>query len=218
VFVDDAAYAFLQTIGAAVAIGDEVTRDQPLSLGVQFFEGLEAATAAPSVLPGIAFTVPLPSGDVQLFAPNQTLAWSYDAFRPSPWRFPLGGETADVEAYWTALNVDLSTYYALVPAQPVNPMQLLVNDLWKNAITVAAVNLSSVEGSVLGFVDRAMMALSPATYIIIQQSVGNYSDTIDTAPWPDVVGYGYHASTSDVISVSGTDLILSDYAPLVTLS
>lgn len=220
VFVDDLAYTFLQAIGSAVAIGDAVTADQPLSLGVHFFAGLEAATAPAGTLPGIAFTVPLPSGqDAQLFAPNQTLAWSYDVLRPSPWRFPLGGETVDVEAYWAALNVDLSAYYALVPAQPVNPMQLLVTDLWKNAITVAAVDLATVEGSVLGFVDRAMAALSPATYIIVQQKVADLSDTIDTAPWPESVGYGYHvAGITDVVSVSGTDLILSDYAPLVTLS
>jgi hypothetical protein len=220
VFVDDTAYPFLQAIGAAVAIGDKVVPGQPLSLGVQFFAGLEAASASSSVLPGIAFTVPLPSGqDIQLFAPNQTLSWSYDALRVSPWRFPLGGDEDQVEAYWVARNVDLSAYYTLAPGQPVNPMQLLVNDLWKNTITVAAVDLATVEGSVLGFVDRAMLALSPATYIIVQQKVGAVSDAIDTAAWSNAVGYGYHAAgISDTISVSGTDLILSDYAPLVTFS
>lgn len=220
VFVDDLAYPFLQAIGAAVAIGDQVTANQPLSQGVQFFAGMEAAAASTSDLPGIAFTVPLSTGqDVQLFAPNQTLAWSYDVSRPSPWRFPLGGDEDEVEAYWTDRNVDLSAYYTLAPAQPVNPMQLLVNDLWKNTITVATVDLSTIQGEVLGFVDRARMALSPATYIIVQQKVAAVSDDIDTAAWAESIGYGYHADgISDVISTSGTDLILSDYAPIVTLS
>lgn len=220
VFVDSVAYPFLQAIGAAVAIGDQVVADQPLSLGVQFFAGLSVAEASTASLPGIAFTVPLSSGvDVQLFAPNQVLAWTFDGLRPSPWRFPLGGDVADVEAYWADRNIDLSLYYTLAPSQPVNPMQLLVNDLWKNAITVASVDLANVEGEALGFVDRARMALSPSTYIIVQQKVGDVSDSIDTSAWGDQIGYGYHASgVSDVISTSGTDLILSDYAPLVTLS
>lgn len=220
VFVDNAAYPFLQAVGSAVAIGDNVTANQPLSQGVRFFAGLEASSAPAADLPGIAFTVPLTSGqDVQLFAPNQTLAWSFDAMRPSPWRFPLGGDEDDVEAYWTDRNVDLSAFYAVVPNQPVNPMQLLVTDLWKNALTVATVDLAAVQGDVLGFVDRAMMALSPATYIIVQQKVADVADGIDTSAWPDQVGYGYHAAgISDVVSTAGTDLILSDYAPLVVLS
>jgi hypothetical protein len=223
VFVGNYAYPFPVAIPAAVAIGDNVTAEQPLSQGVRFFAGLEAATAPTADLPGIAFTVPLPSGqDIILFAPNQTLAWSFDALRPSPWRFPLGGDPVDVEAYWTDRNVDLSLYYVLAPAQPVNPMQLLVTDLWKSALTIATMDLATIEDAALSFVDRAKMALSPSTYIIVQQkvaAVADPADVVDTAPWPDVVGYGYHAGgISDTISVSGTDLILSDYAPMVTLS
>lgn len=221
VVIDELVYTFPQALAASVSIGDRVVANQPLCAGITFYAGIEAASAPQQRLPGIAFVVPLSNGGIAtLFAPNETLAWSFDAMRPSPWRFPLGGEVSDVEAYWTDRNVDLSTYYpGLVNGQPVNPMQLLVSDLWKNALTVASVDLTAVTGEAIGFVDRAVLALSPSTYLIVQQDVGDVEDSIDMGSSPENVGYGYHTSApSDTISVVGTDLILSDYAPIVTLS
>lgn len=217
--VDDTAYTAPAGTVPAVAIGDFVVEGQPLTLGVKFFAGLEAASASSTDLPGIAFVYPLPSGEIiPLYAPNMTLAWSYRGARPSPWRFPIGGEPLEVEAYWTALNVDLSLYYTLAPGDPVNPMALLVSDLWKNAITVMTLDLAEIQDDSLSFVDRARLALSPSSYIILQQRVSAVEDTIDMGASPETIGYGYHATTSDIVSVSGTDLIISDFAPLVTCS
>lgn len=219
--VNDTAYTAPVGTTPAVQIGDEVVVDQSLTHGVRFFDGLSASSATESQLPGIAFSVPLSSGQVvQLYAPNRTLEWSFDALRPSPWRFPLGGETVDVEAYWTDRNVDLSVYYpTLTPGDPVNPMVLLVDDLWKNALTVLSVDLADIADDALSFVDRSRLALSPSTYIVLQQHVADIEDSIDMSTAVEAVGYGYHAAgIVDTVSVSGTDLILSDYAPLVVLS
>jgi hypothetical protein len=209
------------TAMAAVQIGDRVVTGQPLTEGVKVLSGLEVAASSPGDVPGIAFEVPSASGCVlRLFAPNASLAWSYASGRASPWRFPLGGTVTDVETYWEERDVDLSAYYpGLVDGCAVNPMQLLSSDILKNAITVAAVDLTLGE-QVTGFIDRVALSIGSSSYMIVQQKVADIVDgVVDTSAWSENVGYGIPPpEPTDIVSVSGPGLVLADYTPQVTVS
>lgn len=221
VITDTLVYHAPLTVNVITPPGTLLKVGEPITDGIKFFDGyLALASASSTDLPGLLFHVPLSTGRVaDLFFLNTTEQWTYNALRPSPYRFPVGGDPADVEQYWTDRNVNFITYYpSITPGANVNPMQLIVGDLIKNGIYVATTNLANLTETAAGFADRALLALPQESYIVIQQRVvaSTITDTIDLgANTSQSVGYGYNSSPVDVASTSGPSLTYQDYAPLV---
>lgn len=232
IVTDGAAYT---TVGAvvpapAVSIGDQVEEGEPLTTGYEFLEYEQVQTATAAEIPGLVFDVPLSTGSVaKISVQNTDTVWSYDAGRPSPWRFPIGGDPADVEQFWvdaqayaTANGLDLATIYGLsLPGpNPVNPLQRWVRDLLQNSLYVISTELENLPAAPGGFFDRARQLLPLDTLIILLQLLPDIDDSYDLGTEAsDDVGYGYHTDIpTEVISESGTDLIFFDYAPLVVVT
>ena len=224
VITDTMVYHAPLTVNVITPPGTLLKVGEPITDGIKFFDGYLAIAAASSTdVPGLIFRVPLSTGRVaQLFFLNATEQWSYNALRPSPYRFPVGGDPADVEQYWVDRNVNFITYYpSITPGANVNPMQLIVGDLIKNGIYIAAMNLSNLTETAAGFADRALLALPQESYIVIQQAVVSSPVADDLNLGTDTaehVGYGYSAGpATDVASTSGASLVYLDYTPLVAV-
>ncbi len=224
VITDTLVYHAPLTVNVITPPGTLLKVGEPITDGIKFFDGyLAIASASSTDLPGLVFNIPLSTGRVaQLFFLNATEQWSYDVLRPSPYRFPVGGDPADVEQYWVDRNVNFITYYpSITPGASVNPMQLIVGDLIKNGIYVAATNLANLTEVAAGFADRALLALPQESYIVIQQRVvaSTITDTLDLGTdTSQNVGYGYSAGpATDVASTSGASLVYKDYTPLVAV-
>ena len=226
---DTQTYGF--TVASAAPIvdqGDQLTVGQPLSDGIAFMEAEQLASATSDQLPGLVLRVPLSSGTVaKLSFANLTAAWEYEAGRPSEWRFPVGGESDEVEQFWvdvdsacTAAGIDLATVYSLPAA--VNPMQRAITDLLQNSLYVASVELASLTVTPTGFHDRARNLLPADMLLVLQQNVGTATDSVDlAAATSETVGYGYNAAVpTETISVSGSgaDLEFYDLTPGVFVS
>jgi len=224
-------------VSAVVSPGDEVREGQPLTDGVTFLEYPDTTTASFSVLPGLLLRVPLSTGVVaELTFANIDTQWTYDASRPSPFRFPVGGNDDLVEQFWvdvdtfaTANSIDFQTLYGLsIPGTPgptgdaVNPMDRIITDLLHNSLFVASVQLSDMPLDPGSFHDRARLLLPQDTLFVLQQLVDDQADVYDLGTeTSDSVEYGYNTTiTTEVISVpgSGTDLTYFDYTPLVVIS
>jgi hypothetical protein len=222
---DTKVYGAPLSVVPVVAPGDVVTRGTPLTDGIRFmdYQGVLASTDA--TLPGLLLKVPLSTGVIaELSFANVTDAWTYDALRPSPWRFPVGGDPTSVEQFWvdvdtfaTANGIDFQTLYGLPAA--VNPMKRIVEDLLQNSLYVASLRLSEMPDVFGGFSDRARLLLPGDVLIVLQQFLDSVSDSFDLgSETSDTVGYGYHAAVpTEIISVpgNGTDLTYYDYTPLV---
>jgi len=223
------------TTTAVVAGGDAVTVGQPLVDTVSFLEYPDVLTASAAILPGLALNVPLSTGRVApLVFVNTTTEWTYDATRPSPFRFPVSGETADVEQFWVdsaarqlSGSVDLQAVYGLtIPGVPgptgdaVNPMQRIITDLLQTRLYVVSVPLTALVSTPGGFHDRARLLMPTDVLVVLHQGLGSVSDAIDLGTvTSDSVSYGYNTTaTTEVISVSGTDLTFFDHTPLVVIS
>lgn len=203
--------------------GDQLTIGQPLTDGVLFLEYQQLLTVSNDVLPGLVLQIPLSTGVVaQLSFANITTAWTYDVARPSPWRFPIGGDLGQVEQFWidsaayaAANSIDLATVYGL-PAT-VNPMVQIVTDLPQNNLYVVSVDLRNIPRNPGGFHDRARQLLPPSALIVLEQLVADdIADTYDSTTVAQTITYGYNAAVpTEVISVTGTDLTYNDLTPLV---
>lgn len=219
------------TTGLTVTVspGDTLTEGQALTDGIEFMEYAQVLSATADQLPGLLLKIPLSTGvTAELSFANIDTAWTFDAGRPSPWRFPVGGPDASVEQFWadvdsyaTANGIDFATLYGLPDS--VNPMKRVVQDLIQNSLYVASLDLSAVPENMGRFSDRARFLLLPQdVLVILQQYLDDISDAIDLGTQTsDSVGYGYHAvPTTEVISVagSGTDLEYFDYAPMVVIA
>lgn len=216
----------LSGLSPTVAPGDELQEGQPLTDGIQFLEYEQVLTASDTLLPGLSLRIPLSTGRVaSLTFANIDTDWTFEASRPSEWRFPIGGDDQDIEQFWTDVQtyatdngLDLATVYGLPAA--VNPMQRVVQDLLQNSLYVATMNLADLPDTMGGFADRARLLLPKDVLLVLQQFAGSVSDTYDLgAETSDTVDYGYHVVVpTETISVSGTDLTFFDYAPLVVTS
>ena len=236
---DDGFYTVIQTDGqayscannrasSAVAPGDQLEIGTPLTDGVSFLEFPATTSVTATLLCGIVLPVPLSTGQTaSLSFANVDTDWTYDVGRPSPWRFPVGGNAAEVEQYWvdvgayaTANSVDFEVLYDLLSSTAVNPLYRVIEDLLRNNLYVASVDLTSLAGSPSGFQERMQQLLSPSGMAVLHQRLGNVTDEYDVgSETSDSVGYGYNAvATTEVISVSGTDLTYYDYTPLVVAS
>ncbi len=214
----------------AVAIGDQVQEGEPLTTGYEFLEYEQVLSSTSAEIPGLVFSAPLSTGAVaQISVQNTDTVWSYDAGRPSPWRFPIGGAPADIEQFWvdvdayaTANAVDLAVVYGLSLPGPnaVNPLKRWVQDLLQNSLYVISTELENLPAAPGGFFDRARQLLPLDTLIILLQLLPDIDDSYDLGTeTSDTVGYGYHADIpTEVISESGTDLTFFDYAPLVVVT
>lgn len=227
VLTDADGYPFPQALTPAVIPGDTVIRGTPLTTAIHVWE-YDAILAAPITdIPGLALMIPLSTGvAAELVFANILGAWTFDAFRPSPWRFTISGTPADVEQFWvdvdtyaTANSINLQALFGL-PA-PVNPMMLVIEQLLKNNVVIASLQLADIQvPNPAAFPDRARFLLPPGALIILQQGVGSVADVLDLGvSASETIGYGYHVvPPTEIISVSATDLILSDYTPGVFLS
>ncbi len=208
-----------------VAGGDELLIGQPLTDGVTFLEYEDVLTVSADILPGLVLKVPLSTGvSAELSFINVLTDWTYDALRPSPWRFPIGGDTAQVEQFWvdseafaTANGVDLEATYGLLSSTDVNPMITIVTDLLQNSLYVAALDLRTIPRNPGAFHDRARRLLPPDMFLVLQQEVADDLEALyDTVAIDQTITYGYNAAVpTEVISVSGTDLTYNDLTPLV---
>ncbi len=227
ILTDANGYPFPQSLTPAVIPGDLLAPGTPLTTAIHVWEYTDILNATNTEIPGLALMIPLSTGvAAELGFANILGAWTYDALRPSPWRFTVSGNAADVEQFWvdvdayaTANSVDLATLFGLPAA--VNPFQLVIDQLLKNNVVIAAVQLADIPlANPAAFPDRARLLLPPGTLIILQQGIGSISDILDLGVTAsETIGYGYHVvPPTEVISVSGGNLVYSDYAPGVFLS
>jgi hypothetical protein len=219
IITDKNVYRAPIALNSVVTPGEAIVATQPLTDGVKFYGDKYAiSTATFSDVPGLAINIPLSTGEIaELFFPNQAHQWTYDVARPAPWRFPVGGESQEVEQFWidcwsrqTSTSVFLSTIYGLVPPGPgpsVNPMQLVIGDLIENAILIASINMQNLGDNIAGFADRARQLMPSSTYVVIQQSVGSLTDTMDTTvSGSDTVVDGMHVGDpTDSLTARSTD-------------
>lgn len=222
---DTMTYGAPLTVVPIVDQGDVLVHGAPLTDGIKFLDYEAVLTAADTTIPGLLLKIPLSTGTVaELSFANVDVVWTYDALRPSPWRFPVGGDPTDVEQFWidvdafaVANSIDFQTIYGL--PGPVNPMKRVVQDLLQNSLYVASLRLSEMPDVFGGFSDRARLLLPMDVLLVLQQFLDDISDAYDLgAETSDVLGYGYHAAVpTEVISVpgNGTDLTYYDYTPLV---
>lgn len=220
-----------------VSAGDLVKQGDPLTDGVVFAEYAETLNLSSSALSGLLLRVPLSTGEVAAITfANTATEWTYEAGRPSEFRFPVGGDDPAIEQFWvdvdtfaTANGIDFQTLYGLsVPGSPgptgdvVNPMHRIIQDLLHNSLVVASVTLSELPEHPGGYHDRARLLLPTDILLILHQIVDDVSDSYDLGTeTSDSVTYGYNTDVpTEVISVSGsgTDLIYFDYVPLVVIS
>jgi hypothetical protein len=219
IITDKNVYRAPIALNSVVTPGEAIVANQPLTDGVKFYGDKYAISSASfSDIPGLAINIPLSTGQIaELFFPNQAHQWTYDVARPSPWRFPVGGESQDVEQFWidcwsrqTSTAVFLSTIYGLIPPGPgpaVNPMQLVIGDLIENAIFIASVDMQNLGDNIAGFADRAKQLMPASSYVIIQQAVGNLTDSIALADvGSDSVVDGMHVGDpTDSLTGRSTD-------------
>ncbi len=206
---------------AIATLNGQVTPAVSITSGVRWFDNSSIGTATTTELPGLACVVPLRTGAKLLSFANINTAWTFQAGRPSEWRFPIGGEPADVEQYWvevadfaTANGINVATLFGLPAA--VNPLQMLATQLL-GSMWVSTIDGPAVKPESLGFVDNARRFLSPASLVIVHQRVGTFLDQFDAGTQTgNTVTAGYHADgILDTMSVSGTDLIYQDDTPFV---
>lgn len=228
VITDTSVYSFPTTLTATVSVGTLLRPGQGLSSGVIVAEGAAVQALTFQQLPGVVASVALSTGVVaQLTFQNQALQWTYDAGRPSPWRFPIGGDLSAVEQYWidvwarqNATGVFLDTVYGLTPPGPVPvvPSQVFLSDIVSNVVTALIVNVVDIPQSAATVLDRVARLLPPSACLIIQQRIDDMNDTIDAGTYVDTVTCGVQEHPTDTVSVSGTDLLLVDHTPLVVIS
>lgn len=224
-------------VNATVVGGDLVQVGDPLTDGVTFMEYPQVMSATFDDIPGLAIDVPLSTGVVaKLIFANTAVEWTYEAGRPSEFRFPVGGAPSEIEQFWvdvdtfaTANGIDFQTIFSLsIPVSPgptgdaVNPMQRIIEDLLHNSVFVVSVELADMPFNPGGFHDRARQLLPYDVLIVLQQHVGDVSDAYDLgANTSETVTAGYNIDAPiETISVSGsgTDLTYFDYVPLVVTS
>lgn len=219
-------------VAPIVSQGDEITEGDPLTDGITFWEYDNILSATTEQFPGLALTVTLSTGDTAtLTFMNVDTEWSYDAGRPSPWRFPVGGAESDVERWWidvdtrlTDAGLDFATLYGLSAPGPnaVNPAERIITDLIQNSLFVASIDLRTLHATPSGYSDRARRLLPKDMMLVLQQFVSSIADAYALgSSTSESVDYGYNEPASDeVISVagSGTDLQYTDLTPIVTIS
>lgn len=201
----------------SVSLDDEAERLAPTSSDVQIFEEHNKLSATATEVPGVALSVLDGATVLELTFANVSSVWEYSAGRPSEWRFPVGGSSEAVERFWelvdercTASGVSLELVYGL-PAT-VNPLHV-VWDLCGSNLSFISVSARTAGTSCADVV--AQYALQPS---IVCQTTSPASDSIDLSSFTDQAGVAYLAEAGpDVISTSGTDLLLGDYAPFVAL-
>lgn len=231
VITESQVYGFPNTLTSLTSATKLVRAGDSLSSAMNWLSLTELNSVSASTLPGLVFKIPLSTGVIaDIVAPNKSVNWTYDAVRPSPWRFELGGTDADVAQFWqdchdrqVSFGTTLQSAFSLTPPGPgpsVNPMIMLIQQLIGNNILICAVDLANTSLSPAGFWDRAVIDQNQAGYIRLHQGVGSSSDVLDLGvATAETVSTMYLAqAATENVSVSGTDLILSDPAPLVTLS
>jgi hypothetical protein len=206
--------------------GDTLAKDDAVFECVKAYEYDALLLSTQSEIPGLLLRFPLSTGVVaNLGFANYADAWTFDAGRPSPWRFPISGDPAEVEQFWvdvdtyaTANSIDLQTLFGLPAA--VNPMKMVIQELMTNKVVVVTAPLALIEElNPPGFHDRALELLPPGTLLILQQDVGSFFDSLDLGTTSsETINYGYHTDApTEVISVpgGGTDLTYFDYTPFI---
>lgn len=210
----------------AVTTGDTIYPGQSIFSGIAFFEYEQILAATRSQIPGLACTLPTRSGFVvQLVFVNDTVFWTYDANRDSPFRFPVGGSPADVELFWTDVQAYLTeTGFDITnlidTSSEINPMRFLVQNIIKNNIFITSVDLTCLTSPIPGFADRVRSLISPATLLILNQKIGETSDTLELdSEIVETIQYGYSTSLTEVIAPTGSgfDLVYTDLVPFVVI-
>jgi hypothetical protein len=223
-------YSFRNTHTLAAVAGTSLKTGDPLSRSVVFYEYTDLLNVPESDVPGLIFTVPLSTGmATQIIARNALVPWTYNASRPSPWRFELAGEPTELEQFWidcqtaqTASGTTLASIFGLTPPGPgpnVNPMKMFIENLWKNNLVIIKADPSKIE-TVAPFFDRAQQLIPAWTRVVLTQPFGSATDIANLGvTTSESVGMSYNVpATTEQISVSATDLTFQDRTPLVTIS
>ncbi len=224
IVTDTTSYQFPRTLSSSVAVGTTLTPYSGVSSAIRVVSGGDVAALGSSSLPGIVQQVALSTGQVaRLGFKNGATVWTYDSLRPSPWRFPVSGEPADVEQYWVdcwarqqASGVLLSAVYSLSypGSYAVNPMQVALTDVADNNVVAIIIDFANCPASPVEALERIGSLLPRWPLLIVQMAAAPMNDALDIAT-PSVnpkVGYG--TSLTDVYAFGN----LVDYQPLVTVS
>lgn len=224
IVTDTTSYQFPNTLSSTVAVGTTLVPYSGVSAAIRVVAGSDVSALSSDNLPGIVQQVALSTGSVvRLSFKNGSTVWTYDALRPSPWRFPVGGEPADVEQFWVdcwarqqASGVLLSTVYGLTNpgSYAVNPMQVALTDVADNNVVAIIIDFAKCPASPVEALERVGSLLPRWPLLIVQMATAPMTDAIDIAT-PSVdpkVGYG--SSLTDVYAFGN----LVDYQPLVTVT
>jgi len=208
-----------------------VSEGQVLEVGATLFDTVrvfDGTAVADMPVPGAAWNTLYNGQVLSLVFLNETLSWSFDPARPSPWRFPVSGDPAQVELFWVASwdyqqaqGIDLGVLLGLSPGDPVNPMVFVLTHIIEQNIFGCVVDVPRVQAGGTSFYARARVLMPANVHWLLHQDLGS---VVDSLALPDVtasedVTVAYNASApTESISVSGTDLLLSDYTPMVAIS
>ncbi len=224
VVTDSTSYQLPSDVTVVPTAGTVLEKYSGMSSVIRVIGGSGVAALSSAVLPGVVLNVPLSTGaSVSLGFKNSATTWSYDAGRPSPWRFPVSGETADVEQFWVdcwarqqASGTLLSDVYSLSDpgSYAVNPMLVALSDVADNNTLAILVDYVNCPVSPAAALDRVSQLLPAWPITIIQMSTATVVDALDMSAAPGDPRVGYGTGTTDLYSFSN----LVDYQPLVTIS